>query len=130
MSLADWSVYYIYNCRHTDPPKNKFAVIFLFPNNYLGFLINSEIHPFIQRRNYLLPCIAKIKQATNPFLTHDSFTDCREMLGFNSGELVDHRGGVCDTTKQNIIKAVMACPVLELKYKNPLLERYGGLIDY
>jgi len=130
VTFSDWSVYLIYNCRHTKPPKNKYSVIFNFPVGFYGFLINSEIHPFIQKRNHLLPCIADIFCKTNNFLQHDSFIDCREMFDFDAGEIKLYKGEVCEQTKQNIIKAVTACPALELKYKNHLLGKYGGLINY
>lgn len=130
MSYSDWSVYYIYNCRDTTPPKNKFSVIFNFNDGLFDFLINSEISSFVKNRKYLLPCISDIQAASNDFLEYDSFIDCREIFDFSIDELVHHKGEVSDETQQNIIKAVTACPVLELKFKNPLLSRYGGLIGY
>ena len=127
MSLvSDWSVFYVYNCRHTNPPKNKYTVIFTVPDGFLGFLINSEINPFIRNKSYLMACIADIKRSTNGFLHHDSYVDCRQMFVFDDGELIHHVGQVCQATKTNIIKAVIACPVLELKYKNMILKRYGN----
>lgn len=130
MSVSDWSVYYIYDCEHTMPPKNKYVVIFGMFDGYYGFFINSEIHPFILKRSHLLPCIADILESSNNWLDHDSYINCGEMFNFGSGELVTKRGVVSSDAKTNIINAVIACPTLELKYKNHLLQNYGSLSSY
>lgn len=130
MSVSDWSVYYIYNSVHTNPPKNKYAVIFDMIDGYYGFFINSEIHPFILKRSHLLPCIAGISKSSNNWLDYDSYIDCSKMFDFNFGELVTKMGEVSSDTKTNIINAIIACPTLELKYKNHLLQYYGSLSSY
>jgi hypothetical protein len=50
-------------CTHTKPfPKNKFIVIICFETTAMGFLINSQINQFVQKRPSLMPCEVKLEQ--------------------------------------------------------------------
>ena len=74
----------------------------------MGFLINSEIHPYILKRPLLLACQVEIKASDYSFLDHDSYIACNELFFFKNTELIDKRCSVNIATKANIQKVVAA----------------------
>ena len=70
-------------CDFTTPPKNKFLVIIHADYDddlLLAFLINSEIHPLIQKQPAMAICQIKLERSTYPeFLRHDSFLNCADV---------------------------------------------------
>jgi hypothetical protein len=42
-----WDVFYVRDCRHTTPRKNKFVVIAHLETAPHAFFINSRINPFL-----------------------------------------------------------------------------------
>lgn len=123
-SVELWQVYYLF-CTYTKPsPKNKYVAIMCFDEEMpMGILINSEIHPFVQARNYLLPCEVKLEQQIHNFLTHDSYLDCRDIFPFPEAQLTDYKGVIHEEVRADVITAVKACTVLTLKFKMKILEQ-------
>ena len=117
----NWRVYRVENCPGVTPPKAKFLVVFEFEIDVRGFLINSNLHAILTQA-HMQPCVARINHSTNQFLEYDSFIDCSKLVRLGVQHLYDHKGSVCEQTKKNIIKAVTACPVLNLSEKKVILK--------
>lgn len=117
----NWRVYRVENCPGVTPPKPKYLVVFDFDTDIRGFLINSELHGILKQK-HMLPCVAEISSATNPFLHHNSFIDCSKLIRLSVNHLYDLKGSVCEETKDRILKAVTACPVLNYKEKQLILS--------
>jgi hypothetical protein len=119
-----WHIYHISNCRHVRPtPKSKFVAIVCHDLKFMGFLINSAIHPYIQQRPYLLVGQAVIDAASHPFLDNDSYADCNELYEFEDVELnnVNHRSVVGLQAKAEIKKAVSLSKTIAPYYKKLIL---------
>lgn len=125
MSLEDWKVYYVYNCKNTTPPKNKYVITFKYQKyQYLGLFINSKLTKFASTNKRIKPCIVKIESKSNPFLKYDSYINCENVYMYEASELVHFKGRICEVTQNNLVKAIVACPTMQLKWKKFLLGRY------
>lgn len=111
-----WSVYHLF-CRHTHPPKNKFVAIVCHEAEPMGFVINSRLNPFTQKRSHLLACHAPLLQNDHNFLAYDSWLDCQMAFPFETAELTDHRGVIHISARAVVLKAVNACAVLPVRHK-------------
>ncbi len=116
--IQAWQVYFIYNCRLTDPPKDKFVIITCFNPNPCGFFINTELTQFTKNSPRLRPCHILIAAIEHPFLQYDSWVDCQDVKSFQEAELFSLRGTVSASTKQAVLNAVEICPVLRRRFKN------------
>jgi hypothetical protein len=70
-------------CDFIDNPHNKFMVLLYIEWDselFLVFLINSRIHPLIERDPNLKACQIKVKKLKYTFLDHDSFIDCSRVF--------------------------------------------------
>jgi len=117
-----WHVYYVSNYRQMTPPKSKFVVIVCYDSKWLGFIINTDIHPFIKKRPHLLAGQASIKKEHDGFLFHDSWVNCTELHNFVSDELDNGRGLLSDETKAAIQKAVENTKTIEPRYQKMILS--------
>lgn len=123
MSADSWKVYYVRNCRHTTPPKNKYVITFKHSNDiYLGIFINSQMTDFAKRSNHIKPCIAQIKQETDTFLAHDSFVNCADVYTYSIEDLIQFEGYVSQEAQVEIKKAITRCPVMKFKWKTSILD--------
>jgi hypothetical protein len=122
-----WHVYLVEHCAHTKPPKSKYVVIVHYAEGYpMGFLINSQLPRWLQKKPYLLPCEASIIATEHPsFLKYDSYVDCSRLFPFNGWDFKCDKGNVSLQAKADILEAVRNCRVLEQKYKQAILEREG-----
>lgn len=119
VSIQLWQVYLIYNCRHAKPqPKDKFVAIVCFDPNPCGFLVNSSVNQFIQSHPHLLPCEVPLLASQHPFLSHNSWLDCRDILSFQETELINLRGSISTPAIKDVLGAVQQCPVLRNRFKN------------
>lgn len=119
-----WCIYHVKNCSHVRPlPKNKFTAIVCKDKKCMGFLINSEIHPFISRRPELLRCQVKIKASDYKFLDYDSYIDCVELYPFEDTELVDKKDSINIITKAEIKKAVKNSSTIVIRYQKLILSK-------
>lgn len=114
-----WSVYYFF-CTHTTPQKNKFIVITFYDVKPMGFLINSEIHPFIANKYHLRVCQVPLAQENHSFLNHDSYLDCQEVFPLTGLDQLDYRGEIHLDVRPLILAAVTKCPVLLVKHKEAI----------
>ncbi len=105
--------------------KNKFLVIVQTDPLWL-LVINTSIHPYIQRNAPLLACQVDIDCATHAFLDHDSHIDCSKIIDaidLDRAQLIlthnisNAKGEVSNPVKTNIIQAVNGSPLLSDKEK-------------
>lgn len=118
-----WHIYHVESCRHARPaPKSKFVAIVCYHSNFMGFLINTRIHPFIKRRPDLLACQAVIDVANHKFLDCDSYADCIELYEFEKSELNNHRGIIGSKAKKAIKLAVSKSKTIAPYFKNLIIS--------
>lgn len=119
-----WTIYYISNCRQARPvPKPKFVAIVCFDFQFMGFLINSHIHPYIQARTHLLVGQALVDAASHPFLNANSYVDCNELYEFENSDLgvENFRGPVSVLAKAAIQKAVSSSRTITPRHRKLIL---------
>jgi hypothetical protein len=117
-----WCFYHVKNCPHTRPiPKDKFVAIVCRDSYCLGFLVNTNIHPFIRKQPDLLVCQVKIRASNYRFLDYDSYIDCNDLYPFGDTLLLDSRGLISRQTKIEIIKAVSISKTIEGRYQKLIL---------
>ena len=108
-----WRFYFVANCRHARPkPKDKFSTIVCKDGCCMGFLVNTQIHPFILGKPELKACQVEIKAADYKFLNHNSYIDCNELYPFIDSELTAQRDFVNSKTKAGIKNAAKISPML------------------
>jgi len=101
---------------HTTPQKDKYvAIVCANPNPY-GFLINSKIHEYIQKRQYLLDAQVEILADKYGFLTHSSYIDCSKIFSFKIKNLHSIQK-IQNNTKVAIKVAVSKAITVEDIYK-------------
>lgn len=122
---STWYIYHVINCIHVRPkPKNKFTAIVCKDLNCLGFLINTEIHPFIMKRPDLLASQVKIKASNYKCLKHDSYIDCIDLYDFHDSELLDRRDPINLINKAEIKKAVANSKTIENRYQKLIMNSH------
>jgi len=118
-----WRIYHIKNCPFTNPIKDKFILIVCFDGNPFGFLINSKIHPFIQRRPALLSCQISIKSSDYWFLDHDSYIDCSRLFECDEVLLNSGREIVSSEIQGAVKQAVLNSTLIEKYYQDLILSQ-------
>lgn len=118
-----WCIYHVPNCIHAKPePKNKYVAIVCTNPCLLGFLINTEIHPFILGSTELLQCQVKILVSHYKFLRHTSYIDCKDPYQFKDADLTDYIEPLNIITKAEILRAVRDSRVIEMRYQKMILS--------
>jgi len=118
-----WYIYHVEKCSHAKPkPKDKFTAIVCKDLNCMGFLINTEIRPFIRNKPDLLKCQVKIKATHYRCLNHDSYIDCLDLYPFCDSELINERDPINIVTKAEIKKAVSYAKTIEGRFKKVILN--------
>lgn len=113
-----WHFFHVSKCSHTHPPKDKFVLIVCADSECRGFLVNSDISGFIQKRADMLACQVEIKKSDYYFLVKDSYLDCSQLYPFDDMELLNGRGAVTQGTKAAIKKAVSVAKTIEKRYQD------------
>lgn len=117
-----WHIYHVQHCRHVRPkPKNKYVVIVCRDLRPMGFLINTGIHPLIQKRPELLACQALIEKSHHRCLSHDSYVDCIDLYDFEDEELVEGAVPISEQAMLRIKEAVDKSKTIEKRYKKLIL---------
>ena len=110
--LDIWHIYHVKNCRHTSSPKNKYVAIVCSNPNPYGFLINSEISPFIQKRPKLLTSQVPVTAKRYGFLGHDSHINCGQLFSFKRSDLSSVQD-IQSNTRKEIKRVVCASKLIE-----------------
>ena len=117
-----WCIYHVKNCIHVIPrPKNKYVAIVCVSPCCVGFLINTEIHPFILNKPELSQCHVRIPASNYEFLGHDSYIDCNEPYEFRKTDLKEYIEPISAETKSGIIKAIRDSIRVEPRYHKMIL---------
>lgn len=124
MAVQLWHIYFVANCQYVKPePKDKLVIpVCMDENDYIGFLINSEIGDFVRNQEELLVCQAYLRAFDHACLNHDSIVACHTPYKFSESELTEHRHAVSANAKEVILNAVKLCTVIERKYKRAILR--------
>jgi len=120
-----WCIYHVENCSHTIPkPKNKFVAVVCRDSNYRGFLINTDIDPYILEQPILLMCQITIKVSDYKFLDHNSHINCVDLFPFEDNELAlsNFRCNINIMTKAEIQKAVKDSGLIEGRWEKLILS--------
>jgi hypothetical protein len=117
-----WRVYRIKKCRHTHPPKDKFAIIVCTDLECMGFLVNSEINQFTAKKPQLLQCQIPLQKADYHFLFYNSYLDCARLYPFRDDELNIGLEMVNNKTKAEIKTAVSKAKTIEKRYIGLILS--------
>lgn len=112
---AVWHIYHVENNRYAS--HGKLAVIACISVKPMGFLINSEIHPFIKNRQHLLISQVAIKASDYKCLDYDSYVNCVDLYPFENSDLTKIRDPINDDTRIAIKKAASLSKNIEGCYK-------------
>lgn len=97
--------------------KEKFLVLVADDDpEYLTFIINSAINPFIANRPHLHQCQVSIDAANHDFLEHDSHIACHEIRALKREEVIRELMGKPDAIKGNISANVRNQIVAAVKF--------------
>ena len=110
-------------------PKNKFFVtIWSEKPEALFFLINSCIHPMLQKNQYMSERQVVIDVASHPFLDRDSYIDCTTptSLCFEEIDFQEGRGCISEDVKGKVIFAVEDSPLIEPIKQRLILDYLSG----
>lgn len=127
--LKPGQILYLF-CDFTTPPKEKYLVLACSGANPLLFLINSEIHPYIEARPELQKCQVKIR-ASDYQLDHDSYINCSRVIdNISETEIIEQvikdtgriKGELTEETTQEIIQVVTTAKTLNTHIKRLIIQ--------
>lgn len=79
-------------------------------------LINSNINPFIMKRQHMLDCQVLLKSEQYSFLSHDSFVNCAQPISANLQHFMDDEYKYCGLLNkddlENVIESIKRSGVL------------------
>lgn len=120
----------------TSTTKPKFLILVATDDpEYLSFLVNSEINPFILKRPHLLQCQVSITAGSHEFLHHDSHIACHEVFTIRREDVIKSlmtdpsgiKGEVSSETKERIKIAVKLAKTIDNDKKNRIISSLGNL---
>ena len=68
--------------------KPKFLVVAHVDHECTTFVVNSQVHPFVEAHQALSVCQVKMDSARHPFLRHDSHIACHQVLRLPTAKVV------------------------------------------
>ena len=113
-----------------EKTKEKFLVLVADDDpEYLTFIVNSGINPFIANRPTLLQCQVAIDAASHAFLDHDSHVACHEIRAMKREEVIKEliadpdgiKGEVSADVRSQIAAAVKFAKTIEKDKKNRII---------
>ena len=127
-----WHIYKVPNCKLVRPkPKLKYVVTVgqNTTDTFWGFMINSQIRPFITSKPDLLACEARILASQHPVLRHDSYIDCTNLYSFPTRDFHSDEGVLSEDAMSVLMQTVRDCPMLKRKQKRMILSNGGENLD-
>ena len=96
---------------------------------YLTFIVNSEINPFIANRPHLLQCQVAIDAVNHDFLDHDSHIACHDVLLMKREEVIKSlmvnpagiKGEVSLDVRNQIVADVKFAKTIDRDKKNRII---------
>lgn len=113
-----------------EKTKEKFLVLVADDDpEYLTFIVNSEINPFIVNRPLLLQCQVAIDAASHNFLDHNSHIACHEIRAMKREDVIKElmadpdgiKGEVSAEVRSQIVAAVKFAKTIEKDKKNRII---------
>lgn len=110
--------------------KEKFLVLVADDDpEYLTFIVNSEINPFIANRTHLMQCQVAIDSASHDFLDRDSHVACHDVLPMKREEVIKSlmadpagiKGEVSANVRGQIVAAVKFAKTIDKDKKNRII---------
>ena len=112
----------------TRPPKPKY-VVYLGDSgsaSVLVFVVNSRVTPFKQCDTHLRSCHVVLKVADCPFLDHDSYIDCTEVIAMGRQHVLNElisdvtaiKGRLPETTRAAVVAAAGAAQTVASLHKD------------
>lgn len=117
-----------------EKTKEKFLVLVADDDpEYLTFIVNSEINPFITNRQHLLQCQVAIDAASHDFLGHDSHIACHEIRAMKREDVIKAlmadpdgiKGEISADVRSQIAAAVKFAKTIEKDKKNRIIAAMG-----
>jgi protoporphyrinogen oxidase len=114
--------------------KQKFLVLVADDDpEYLTFIVNSEINPFIANRQHLMQCQVAIDAASHDFLDHDSHVACHEVHSMKREEVIKNlmadpngiKGEISIDVRSQIVAAVKFAKTIDKDKKNRIIASLG-----
>ena len=102
--------------------KPKFLVLVAADNpDFLTFIINSEINPFIENRPHLFQCQVKLDVNNHDFLQHDSYAACHQVWPIRKEDVVQalladmsrFKGEISNDVRSLIVAAVTSAKTID-----------------
>lgn len=118
-----------------EKTKEKFLVLVADDDpEYLTFIVNTGINPFIANKQHLLQCQVSIDAASHKFLDHDSHVACHEVHSMKREEVIKClmadlngiKGEVSAEVRSQIAAAVKFAKTIEKDKKNRIIAALEG----
>ena len=118
-----------------DKTKEKYLVLVADDDpEYLTFIVNSDINPFIANKPHLLQCQVAIDAANHDFLAYDSHVACHEVLPMKREEVIKSlmgnpagiKGNVSPDVREQIAAAVKFAKTIDKDKKNRIIAALEG----
>ncbi|MEQ1526473.1 MAG: hypothetical protein ABL911_06990 [Gallionella sp.] len=118
-----------------EKTKEKFLVLVADDDpEYLTFIVNSNINPFIANKPHLLQCQVAIDAASHNFLDHDSHIACHDVLPMKREEVIKSLmtnpagiiGNVSPDVRGQIAAAVKFAKTIDKDKKNRIIAAMVG----
>ncbi|MBI5006434.1 MAG: hypothetical protein HZB95_04840 [Nitrosomonadales bacterium] len=115
--------------------KEKYLVLVADDDpEYLTFIVNSDINPFIASKPHLLQCQVAIDAASHSFLDYDSHVACHEVLPMKREEVIKSlmgnpagiKGNVSPDVREQIAAAVKFAKTIDNDKKNRIIAALEG----
>jgi len=128
--LKPGQVLYLF-CEFTTPAKEKYLVLACPGGQPLLFIMNSAIHPFIERRPELRRCQVLLRAAEYDFLDHDSYINCSQVVDVLTEAEILHQistdirriqGELTERTKRAIIRVVGSAKTIDKRTKRRIIH--------
>jgi hypothetical protein len=133
-SLKPGQVLYLF-CEFTHPPKDKYVLLVCRTDPPMLFIVNSEIPRFVQARPELLASQVKLSPGDYPFLDHDLFLDCSNVINSLDEDAIRNqlladlsrlKGELHQRTKAQIIEAVRRSRTVSEADRELIVHSLGG----
>lgn len=115
--------------------KEKYLVLVADDDpEYLTFIVNSDINPFIANKPHLMQCQVSIDAANHTFLDYDSHVACHEVLPMKREEVIKSlmgnpagiKGKVSPDVRGQIAAAVKFAKTIDKDKKNRIIAALEG----
>ena len=118
------------NVKFPEGPRSKYLVVAHVDDECCTFIVNSRIRQFIETHPTLSVCQVRIDAARHPFLDHDSYIACHEVLRLPTkgviAELIADmsriKGTLHEDVRSEVIAAVKRAPTLSPAEKTRIAD--------